>query len=41
MMKTENINMSVSVIGTDDGKETYEVRRTWNDGAKKALVLEL
>lgn len=40
-MVTQKIGMSVSVVGTEDGKETYEVRRTWSDEAKKALVLEL
>lgn len=40
-MTTQKISMSISVIGTDDGKETYEVRRRWNDTAKKALVIEL
>lgn len=40
-MVTENISMQVTVVGSEDGKETYEVRRTWNSEGKKALVLEL
>ena len=39
-MVIENISMQISVVGSEDGKETYEIRRTWNDEAKKALVLE-
>ena len=41
MMTTENIQMSVAVTGSEDGRETYEVRRVWDSKAKKALVLEL
>lgn len=40
-MVIENISMQISVVGSEDGKETYEVRRTWNDKGKKALVFEL
>lgn len=40
-MKKENICMQITVVGSEDGKETYEVRRTWNTEGKKALVLEL
>lgn len=40
-MINENIGMNITVIGSENGKETYEVRRTWNDRAGKALVLEL
>lgn len=25
------ISMNVSAIGTDDGKSTFEVQRTWNE----------
>ena len=41
MMITENVQMSVAVTGSEDGRETYEVRRVWDSKAKKALVLEL
>ena len=27
--------MNVSAIGTDDGKNTFEVQRTWNEKGKK------
>ena len=40
-MVKENISMQITVVGSEDGKETYEVRRTWNFEGKKALVLEL
>ncbi len=40
-MVKENISIDVTVVGTEDGKETYEVRRVWNPEGKKALVLEL
>ena len=29
------ISMNVSAIGTDDGKSTFEVQRTWNEKGKK------
>lgn len=38
---TENFNMLVEVTGSDDGRNTYEVRRKWGDEGKKALVVEL
>lgn len=38
---TENFNMLVEVTGSDDGENTYEVRRKWGDKGKKALVVEL
>ena len=40
-MVQENISMQVTVVGSDDGKETYEVRRTFDPNGKKSLVLEL
>lgn len=40
-MVTENVNMLVEVTGSDDGQNTYEVRRKWGDGEKKSLVIEL
>ena len=33
MMKN-TISMNVSAIGTDDGKSTFEVQRTWNEKGK-------
>lgn len=41
IMVTETFSMKVEVVGTDDGTNTYEVRRQWGDGAKKALVIEM
>ena len=32
---------SLGSTGSDDGKNTYEVRRKWGDGGKKSLVIEL
>lgn len=40
-MVQENISMQVTVVGSEDGKETYEVRRQFNSDGKKSLVLEL
>lgn len=33
--------MEILVVGTEDGKSTYEVRRKWKEKGKKALVIEL
>lgn len=33
--------MNVSAIGTDDGKNTYEIRRKWGEKGKKSLVIEM
>jgi len=41
IMVKEIFRMDVEVVGTDDGKNTYEVHRRWGNGAKKALVIEL
>lgn len=38
-MVKNTISMNVSAIGTDDGKSTFEVRRTWNERGKKAIVI--
>lgn len=38
-MITENFNMQITAVGTEDGKNTYEIRRKWNDKGKKALVI--
>lgn len=40
-MVTETFSMKVEVVGTDDGMNTYEVRRQWGEGTRKALVVEL
>ncbi|WP_418620938.1 DUF1643 domain-containing protein [Sellimonas intestinalis] len=40
-MITGKINMEILVVGTEDGKSTYEVRRKWKEKGKKALVIEL
>lgn len=40
-MVQENISMKVTVVGSEDGKETYEVRRVFDNEGKKCLVLEL
>lgn len=38
-MVTQNINMQVKVVGTDDGKNTYEIHRQWQENGKKSLVI--
>ena len=38
-MITENFNMQITAVGTEDGKNTYEIKRKWNDNGKKALVI--
>lgn len=40
-MITGEMNLKVCAIGTDDGKNTYEIRRKWGEDGKKALVIEL
>lgn len=40
-MITGKMNMEILVVGTEDGKNTYEVRRKWKEKGKKALVIEL
>ena len=40
-MVKEYFNMLVEVTGSEDGKNTYEVRRKWGDKGRKALVVEL
>ena len=40
-MAVTNIDMKISVVGSDDGKETFEVSRIWDSDKKKALVFEL
>ena len=39
-MITRNFSMNVSAIGTDDGKNTYEIRRKWSEKGKKAIRLD-
>lgn len=38
-MVTEKFNMEIYAVGSDDGKNTYEIKRKWNDKGKKALVI--
>lgn len=40
-MVQENIKWEISAIGSDDGENTYEIRRKLGDDGKKALVIEL
>lgn len=40
-MIKEKITLELEAYGSDDEKNTYEVRRTWGDKGKKALVVEL
>lgn len=40
-MITGEMNFKVWAVGTDDGKNTYEIRRKWGEDGKKALVIEL
>lgn len=39
-MVTEKINMFIEVIASDDGKNTYEIKRSWSDKGK-VIVIEL
>lgn len=38
-MVTEKFNMDITAVGTEDGKNTYEIKRKWNDKGKKVLVI--
>jgi len=38
-MVNESVSMQVTVVGSEDGKETYEIRRSWDASGKKALLL--
>ena len=40
-MFTETFRMDISAVGSDDGINTYEIRRKWAEKGKKALVIEL
>jgi len=40
-MIRKKINMETVVIGLENGRETYEICRTWNEEGGKALVIEL
>ena len=40
-MVTEIFCMNVTAVGSDDGGNTYEIRRKWAEKGKKALVIEL
>ena len=40
-MVTEMFCMNVRAVGSDDGKNTYEIHRKWAEKGKKSLVIEL
>lgn len=40
-MITGKMNMNILAVGTDDGKNTYEIRRKWGENGKKGLVIGL
>lgn len=40
-MVTEMFCMNVKAVGSDDGMNTYEIRRKWAEKGKKSLVIEL
>lgn len=33
--------MTMSIVGTDDGRETYEIRRTFDVEGKSAVLIAL
>lgn len=38
-MITENFNMQITAVGTEDGKNTYEIHRKWQENQRKSLVI--
>lgn len=40
-MITEKFTMKTELTASEDGRHTYEVRRSWSDQGRKGLVLEL
>lgn len=40
-MITGKMNINILAVGTDDGKNTYEIRRKWGENGKKGLVIGL
>lgn len=40
-MEMKRQTMNLLAIGSDDEKHTYEVYRQWNEGDKKAIVIEI
>lgn len=40
-MVTEKFVMQTELVASEDGRHTYEVRRSWSDTGRKGLVLEL
>lgn len=38
-MIKNTISMNVAAIGTDDGKNTFEIHRKWSEKGKKAIVI--
>lgn len=39
VMVTEKFNMEITAVGTEDGKNTYEIHRKWSDKGRKSLVI--
>lgn len=40
-MKTGQMTTTVQIVGSNDGSQTFEVRRTWDETKKKGLIIEL
>lgn len=40
-MKTGELTVTTQIIGSNDNQNTYEVRRTWDENGKTAIVIEL
>lgn len=40
-MKTGQMTTTVQIIGSNDGEQTFEVRRTWDQTKRKGLIIEL
>jgi len=40
-MKIRTFSMDTEVVTSDDGRNTYEIKRSWSEGGKRAIVIEL
>ena len=40
-MITKKQNLETELVASEDGRHTYEIRRTWAETGKKGLVFEL
>lgn len=40
-MVTEKFEIHTELVASEDGRHTYEIRRSWSDKGRKGLVLEL